>query len=61
MTFLALYFVNFLGNHILHQIGDDIALGLELAGIEGNAARSLGPNADGVIHINDCFLKICIL
>lgn len=37
--------------HILHQIRNDIAFGLELAGIEGNAARCLRPDADSVIHV----------
>lgn len=37
--------------HILHQIRNDIAFGLELAGIEGNAARRLRPDADSVIHV----------
>ena len=38
-------------SHILHQIRNDIAFGLELAGIEGDAARRLRPDSDSVIHV----------
>lgn len=37
--------------HILRQICNDIAFGLELASVEGNASRCLGPDADGVVHV----------
>ena len=37
--------------HILHQIRNDIAFGLELAGIEGNAARRLRPDDNSVINV----------
>ncbi len=40
-----------LRSHIFVQIGDDIPLYLELTGIEGHAARRLGPDTDGMIHV----------
>ena len=40
-----------LRRHILEEIGDQIALALELAGIERNTACRLGPDADRVVHI----------
>ena len=39
------------GREILREIGNRVALGLELAGIEGDAACSLGPYARGVVNI----------
>ena len=36
---------------ILKQIRQRIALALELAGVEGNPSRRLGPDADGMINI----------
>ncbi len=37
--------------HILEEIGDQVTFALELAGIEGNTAGRLWPDAYGVIHI----------
>ena len=39
------------GRHILHQIGDDVALRPELAGVERHAASDLRPYADSVVHV----------
>ena len=40
-----------LRGHILIEVGDWIALGLELAGVEGNPSGGLGPDARAVIHV----------
>lgn len=38
-------------SHVFRQIRDDIALRLELTGIEGNPARCLGPERRGVVDV----------
>lgn len=40
-----------LRSHILKQIGDNVAFTLELTGIEGHTASSLGPDAESVVRV----------
>ena len=39
------------GTQVLRQVGDHIPLGLEFAGVEGDAPGGLGPDAGGVVNV----------